>query len=77
MLWQELGRLGYRRREPAELDLERETPTLLAGLFKFYVETLHYTTTEFCKALAVVPRTFERWYGWLVSSDRPPLELVV
>jgi len=75
-LWQELGRLGYRRREPAELDVEPEKPTLLRGLIQFYVSTLHYDVKEFCKALSVLPDLFQQWYGWLVSDNRPPLQLV-
>ena len=76
LLWQELGRLGYRRREPAELDLAPENPSLLAGLLKFYVNTLQYDAREFCKVLAVLPALFEGWYGRLISSDHRPLQLV-
>lgn len=76
LLWQELGRLGYRRREPAELDLEAERPALLAGLFKFYMNTLHYDAKEFCRVLSVVPALFNDWYGWIITGDRRPLQLV-
>lgn len=75
-LWKELGRLGYRRREPAELDLERESPSLLQGLLTFYVTTLGYSAKEFCKTLSILPEHFKAWYGWLMTGDRPLLQVV-
>jgi hypothetical protein len=35
-LWMQMGKLGYRRREPAELDIPPEEPTLLQEVVDLY-----------------------------------------
>lgn len=45
-LWTQLGSLGYRTREPAELDLSAEPPNLLRELFQHHLGELGYSVGD-------------------------------
>lgn len=49
----QFGRMGFRTREPAELDPAPEVPRLLAEMFQLYETELRYTINELAKALHV------------------------
>lgn len=68
----ELSRRGYKRTEPAELDLQPESPTLLRDLFEMHTGKLGYTDEEMIQLLTVDP---EDYYSTYVL-DRPKLRLV-
>lgn len=42
-LWMRLGKLGYRKREPAELDLLKEKASLLAELFNVHRQSFGFS----------------------------------
>jgi Zn-dependent peptidase ImmA (M78 family)/DNA-binding XRE family transcriptional regulator len=50
-LWVELGKAGYRRREPPELDLPRESPTLLQETMQAYTDDMGYSVAELARML--------------------------
>jgi len=50
-LWTQMGRSGYRLREPAELDFAPERPHLLRDLFEYHVKELGYSALEIADAL--------------------------
>lgn len=52
-LWMQMGQAGYRKREPEELDIPVEEPTLLAELFDTYRKELNYNLSELSHFLAV------------------------
>lgn len=67
-LWRQMGRLGYRTNEPAELALPPERPTALGQLVDFHLERLNYSESELARALNELPDGFERKYR---RSERP------
>lgn len=45
-LWMQLGKEGYRTREPLELDFPAERPRLIRQLFEHHTKELHYTPED-------------------------------
>jgi len=45
-LWAEMGKAGYRRREPAELEVARESPKLLAQIVDVHLNDLSYSPAD-------------------------------
>lgn len=52
-LWMQMGRLGYRTREPAELEIPVEKPTTLRELFDVYTDELNYSIADLSNLLDV------------------------
>jgi Zn-dependent peptidase ImmA (M78 family)/DNA-binding XRE family transcriptional regulator len=52
-LWMQIGKAGYRMREPPELDIPREQPTLLQEIIQKHQDQLKYSKTELCELLGV------------------------
>jgi len=50
-LWMQMSKAGYRVREPMELDLLPETPTLLKEIVDVHVHNLKYSIPELAKML--------------------------
>jgi Zn-dependent peptidase ImmA (M78 family)/DNA-binding XRE family transcriptional regulator len=50
-LWTQMGRNGYRMREPAELDFPAESPQLIRELFAYHIQELGYSREEIASAL--------------------------
>jgi Zn-dependent peptidase ImmA (M78 family) len=50
-LWTQMGKNGYRRREPAELDFQPERAHLLRELFEYHRAELAYSATEIAEVL--------------------------
>lgn len=78
-LWTQMGRKGYRRREPPELDIPKERPTLLRELFEAHTEDLYYTKEELEELLLMDWSEIEARYPAKLDSakeDGPFLKLV-
>jgi Zn-dependent peptidase ImmA (M78 family) len=45
-LWAEMGKAGYRRREPLELEVARESPKLLTQVIDIHLNDLGYSPAE-------------------------------
>lgn len=52
-LWRQMSARGYRKREPAELDLTPETPTMVRELFDYYRNELGYTVENFSELFTI------------------------
>lgn len=52
-LWMQMGRAGYRQREPTELDFPKETPHLLSELVDLHRETLDYSIDDLATWFAI------------------------
>ena len=61
-LWKQLSALGFRRREPVELDLSPETPHLLDELFAFHREKLGMSLQELLTMFTVHEKDYRRLY---------------
>lgn len=58
----ELSRRGYLRREPAELDVPPEQPTLLRAIVAFHVQQLGYGLTELAEIVRDRPQRVRAAY---------------
>jgi Zn-dependent peptidase ImmA (M78 family)/transcriptional regulator with XRE-family HTH domain len=59
--WMEMGRLGYRKREPNEP--EREEPRLLRQMVIFHQRKLGYSLSEMAQLLHLTESEFEKMYS--------------
>lgn len=77
MFWIEMGKLGYRKREPNEPP--REIPRLLRNMVAFHRRDLGYSSSEVAALLAVEAEEFEAMYGteFLDPIPRKPTLRVV
>lgn len=71
-LWQEMSRLGYRTREPAELDFPKEEPVVLRELLNLHVQHFAYTVDELADVLDALPEVLEE----TLLTGGPRLRLV-
>jgi Zn-dependent peptidase ImmA (M78 family)/transcriptional regulator with XRE-family HTH domain len=75
--WMEMGRLGYRKREPNEPP--REEPKLLRQMVAFHLRKLGYLRTEMAQLLHLTDTEFEQMYSPEIlggSRTRAHLRLV-
>lgn len=52
-LWSQMTRAGYKQREPAELDVQGEQPTLLNEMIELHRTELGYSIPELCTLLTL------------------------
>lgn len=67
-LMSKLSTLGFRKREPAELDPPREEPTLLANVIEFHKTSLDYEVNQIAKALNLNTNRYLSMYGNTAGS---------
>jgi Zn-dependent peptidase ImmA (M78 family)/transcriptional regulator with XRE-family HTH domain len=68
-LWIQMGQRGYRKREPLELDLIPERPTLLREIFQYYRTDLGYSVEDLAHALSSRTEDLMALYG--LEFSRP------
>lgn len=61
MFWIEMGKLGYRKREPHEPQPEKGT--LLRRMVEFHTGKLGYSTQDMCKLLNINQKDYAHMYG--------------
>jgi Zn-dependent peptidase ImmA (M78 family) len=77
MFWIEMGRLGYRKREPNEP--EKEIPSLMGRIINYHLGTLGYAVDELATLLHIGTQEFSDMYGAILQphgNDRPRLRVV-
>lgn len=79
MFWIEMGKLGYRKREPNEPP--KEHPSLLRQMIGFHMKKLGYSFTEMAKLLHLRAAEFQEMYraevvGEPVAGGRPALRII-
>jgi Zn-dependent peptidase ImmA (M78 family)/DNA-binding XRE family transcriptional regulator len=77
MFWIEMGKLGYRKREPNEPPTEK--PSLLRRMVEFHKRQLGYSTADLASLLCVTPAELETMYGTGAlepAPTRPNLRVV-
>ncbi|HZP67978.1 MAG TPA: XRE family transcriptional regulator [Rudaea sp.] len=75
--WMEMGKLGYRTREPHEP--EHEYGTLLRRMVKYHTDKLGYSADDMCKLLNVNRKDYVAMYGdepMRITEKAPLLRLV-
>lgn len=71
-LWMQMGKYGYRTKEPHEDQIPREKPTLLLELVALHLNELGYTPDELAQVLAMNRETFDQQY----AQDAIPFRIV-
>ena len=61
-LWKQMSALGFRKREPAELDLSPEPPRLLEGLLSFHRERLGLSLRDLLAMFSLHEGDYRRFY---------------
>lgn len=80
MFWIEMGKLGYRKHEPNEPDVER--PQRLEKMVRFHQRELGYSRADMASLLDLLPAEFDRVYGAAANdadgahSEMPRIRLV-
>lgn len=59
-LWKQMGALGYRKKEPIEV--EREKPTLIQEILNAYLNDLNYTKKDLAVLLQFKEEKIDDWY---------------
>lgn len=67
--WMEMGRLGYRKREPNEPS--REAPALLRRMISFHLKKLGYSIADIAKLLHLTIDEFQTMYRPEIVGDSP------
>lgn len=73
-LFMQLSKAGYKTREPAELDIRREEPTLLKKLVNIHVNDLSYSANELAKILNIEE---EELFGIYLEKPVPQRRLSI
>ncbi len=76
MFWIEMGKLGYRKREPNEPP--QESPRLLRQMVEFHKKKLGYSCKDLAELLCVEPPELEAMYGpeFFDPPKKPQLRIV-
>ena len=61
-LWTQMGMAGYRLKEPPELDIPEENPSLLSELIELHLKELGYTIEQLSQRLALFVDEFVLLY---------------
>lgn len=72
--WIEMGRLGYRKREPFEPP--KEPPKLLRQMISFHIKKLGYSFGELAKLLHLKLAEFQQMYRTEIIGESPTPETV-
>jgi hypothetical protein len=70
----QLGQRGYRLREPPQLDIPREHPTLLNDVIAEHVKTLGFAHSDLAKMVNMNPQEFAAYHQ--LSANPSGLHLV-
>lgn len=73
MFWIEMGRLGYRKREPNEPP--REQPKMIRRMVEFHRKSLGYSDSDLAEMLCLRVSEFQKMYGF-EPAPKPSLRLV-
>jgi hypothetical protein len=67
MFWIEMGKLGYRKREPNEPP--KETPKLLRQMIAFHIKKLGYSASDLAKMLHLRVNEFQEMHRSEIIGD--------
>ena len=68
--WMEMGRLGYRKREPNEPP--KEVPALLRRMVAFHIKKLGYSVADLAKLLHLDVDEFQNMYRPEIVGESAP-----
>jgi len=71
-LWKKMSAAGYRKREPREVDVPVERPTLYPGIIGMYQRELGYTAADLSELLRLNGNDVDELYLSQVRDERFP-----
>lgn len=74
--WMQMGKAGYRDREPAELDLSPEPPTLLHDLVRLHLDSFGYSIDQLADLVYLSKEEVISEYGLTETTHRPRMRVV-
>lgn len=76
-LWQQISARGWRLREPAELEIAPERPSVLDSIIRTHLDSLGFSLSELARMVPLHEREFVSMYGVSADrDDRPKLRIV-
>lgn len=72
-MWRQIGSLGYRLREPSELDFPHEKAQLTSEILELHVEELGYSINDLMSILGLMDTDFNHLYSF---GHKPRLRIV-
>lgn len=75
-MWRQLSSMGYRLREPSELDFPHETSVLTTEILELHMQELGYTHEEMMSTLGVVASDYRDLYK-VAPQEQPRAKLRV
>jgi Zn-dependent peptidase ImmA (M78 family)/transcriptional regulator with XRE-family HTH domain len=76
-LWSQMSKHGYKRREPPELDVPEEKPTLFQEILDLHTGELGYSAEHLAGLLVLRPDHLRRDYGVTSApAERPRMRLI-
>lgn len=75
-LWTQFNKYRIRMREPAELDFEKEKPTLAPKMLTLHLEQLGYSVVELEKVIYMYGDEIVTFHDVKLPTSKPPLRLV-
>lgn len=75
-LWRQISALGYRKREPAELDFEREGPSVFPRVLSIHLQDYGYTFEELAKAVHTDVSDVRLFYGLSAAPTHGHLRVI-
>jgi hypothetical protein len=77
-LWIEMGKAGYRIREPIETDLPKEEPKLLEEIIGVYCNQMNYSIEELANLFALYPHEVcHMYFGAPLSSRQEEVDSAI
>jgi Zn-dependent peptidase ImmA (M78 family) len=77
-LWIEMGKAGYRVREPIETDLPKENPKLLEEIIGVYCNQMNYSVEELANLFALYPHEVcHVYFGAPLSSRQEEVDSAI
>jgi Zn-dependent peptidase ImmA (M78 family) len=74
-LWINMGKAGFRKREPSYLDIPPEQPTLFESIINLHKTELEYTDDDLLAMLATSAEIFYCLYPALRKQEEKPVKL--
>ena len=76
-LWQQISARGWRLREPAELEIPPERPSVLDSIIRTHLDALGFSLAELARLVPLHEQEFASMYGVVADpDDRPKLRIV-
>lgn len=78
-LFTQLSQLGYRLREPVELDPPQEIPSLISRIMRIHLEQLNFSKQDLMSLFTLSENDFQQWWGpylGIEKNKKGPLKLV-